>query len=85
MFANPGLTLRTGVQTQLAACVADYVGKPYADLTSIFFSGLMASGFLGSLTLRIPFLKLASILSVSTPSGTAKWRSKEPKRRSWRW
>lgn len=36
-----------------------------------------ASGFLGSVTVSTPFLKLASILSASTPSGTAKQRSKE--------
>ena len=68
------------------ACVLRAWPTAYAAaLTSIFFSALMASGFLGSLTVRIPFLKLAPILSVSTPSGTAKRRSKEPKRRSWRW
>jgi hypothetical protein len=51
-------------------------------LTSIFFSGFCASGFLGRVTVSTPFLKLASILSASTPSGNWKRRSKEPKWRS---
>ena len=46
-------------------------------MTLIFFSGLIASGFLGSVTVSTPFLKLATISSVWTPSGTSKRRSKE--------
>ena len=48
-----------------------------AGLTSIFFSGLIASAFLGSVTVSTPFLNLASILSRSTLSGSAKQRSNE--------
>jgi len=54
----------------------------YAALTSIFLVGFCASGFLGSVTVRTPFLKVASILSGSTPSGMLKLRSNEPKLRS---
>ena len=43
-----------------------------AALTSIFFAGFCASAFFGSVTVSTPFLKLASILSVSTPSGMRK-------------
>src|SRR5262245_35951378 len=42
----------------------------YAVLTAIFFSALCASVLLGKVTVRTPFLKLASILSVSTSAGT---------------
>ena len=35
-------------------------------LTSIFLTGFWASGFFGSVTLRTPFLNVASILSAST-------------------
>ena len=55
-----------------------------AALMEICFSAFCASGFFGSVSVRIPFLKLASIFSASTPSGTRKQRSNEPKRRSWR-
>ena len=40
-------------------------------MTSIFFAGFCASRFLGSVTVSTPFLKLASILSASTLSGTS--------------
>jgi hypothetical protein len=50
-----------------------------AALTSIFFVSFCASGVLGSITVSTPFLKLASILSTSTPSGTLKFRSNAPK------
>jgi hypothetical protein len=39
---------------------------------------LCASGVFGRLTVSTPFLKLASILSVSTPSGTVNDRWNEP-------
>lgn len=52
------------------------------DFTSIFFSGFIASGLLGSRIISTPFLKVASILSGSIPSGMGRRRSKEPKRRS---
>ena len=42
----------------------------YAALMSIVLTAFWASGFFGSVTVSRPFLKLASILSVSTPSGT---------------
>jgi hypothetical protein len=54
----------------------------YAALTSIFFAGFCASAFLGSVSVSTPFLKLASILSASTPSGISKRRSNEPRLRS---
>ena len=38
----------------------------------IFFSAFCASALFGSVTESTPFLKLASILSASTPSGTCK-------------
>ena len=41
-----------------------------AAFTSIFLAAFCASTLFGSATLRTPFLKVASILSVSTPSGT---------------
>src|SRR5260221_12436455 len=51
-------------------------GRTYqAALTSIFFASFCASGFLGNVTLSTPFLKAASILSVSMPSGILKLRS----------
>ena len=61
-----------------------YVGcdSDQAALTSIFFAAVCASGFFGNVTVSTPFLKLASILSVSTLSGTWKERSNEPKFRS---
>jgi hypothetical protein len=55
-----------------------------AVLTSIFFSAFCASWLFGSVTVSTPLLKAASILLVSTPSGTRKLRSNEPKRRSLR-
>src|SRR6516225_489247 len=58
------------------------IDSDQATLTSIFFAAICASGFFGSVTVSTPFLKLASILSVSTPFGTWKERSNEPKFRS---
>src|SRR3974390_351947 len=43
-----------------------------AALIAIFFSAFCASAFLGNVTESKPFLKAASILSLSTPSGTSK-------------
>jgi hypothetical protein len=43
---------------------------------------VILADFLGRVTVNSPWLKLASILSVSTFSGIRKLRSKEPKRRS---
>ncbi len=54
------------------------LGRPHPPFTSIFFAGLCASGFLGSVTLRTRFLKLASILSTSTVSRTRTERANEP-------
>jgi tripartite-type tricarboxylate transporter receptor subunit TctC len=51
-------------------------------LVHVFFSAFCASAVFGSVTVRTPFLKLASTLSSSTPSGTGKVRSNEPKLRS---
>jgi hypothetical protein len=53
-------------------------GDQAAALMSIFFAGFCASAFFGSVTVSTPFLKLASILSVSTPSGTRKKRWNDP-------
>jgi hypothetical protein len=50
----------------------DYSTQP--DLTSIFFAAFCDSAVFGSVTVSSPCLKLASILSVSTPSGTWKAR-----------
>jgi hypothetical protein len=47
---------------------------PHPALTSIFFACFCASAFLGSVTVSTPFLKLASILSGSTLSGSSKLR-----------
>ncbi len=55
---------------------------PQEALTSIFFAGFCASGFLGRVTVRTPFLNAASILSASTSSGICMRRSNEPYRRS---
>jgi hypothetical protein len=55
------------------------IDSDQATLTSIFFAAICASGFFGSVTVSTPFLKLASILSVSTPSDSG---SNEPKFRS---
>src|SRR5262249_6621459 len=44
--------------------------KIQAFLIAIFFSLFCACTVLGSVTVSTPFLKFASILSVSTPSGT---------------
>src|SRR6476660_78934 len=46
------------------------------------YQAALTSIFLGNVTLSTPFLKAASILSVSTPSGILKLRSKEPNLRS---
>jgi hypothetical protein len=51
---------------------------PHAVLMAIFFSLFCASGLFGSVTVSTPFLKCASILSASTPSGTPNERWKEP-------
>lgn len=50
----------------------------YAAFTSIFLAAFCASGFFGNVTVRTPFLKLASILSASTLSGIWKERSNDP-------
>jgi hypothetical protein len=50
----------------------------YVALTLIFFAGFCASAVFGSVTLRIPFSNVASILSISTPSGRSKYRSNQP-------
>jgi hypothetical protein len=55
----------------------------HAALTSIFFAGFWASAFLG-FTVSTPFLKVASILSASTLSGSSKLRWNEPNLRSCR-
>jgi hypothetical protein len=52
--------------------------QPHALLMAIFFSLFCASGLFGSVTVSTPFLKCASILSASTPSGTPNERWKEP-------
>ncbi len=57
-------------------CASDTRTQP--ALTSTLRSGLIASGFFGSVTVSTPFLKLASILSASTPSGSEKERWKAP-------
>ena len=44
--------------------------RTYAAFIVIFFSAFCASVLLGKVTVRTPFLKLMSILSVSTPPGT---------------
>src|SRR5271166_3779615 len=53
--------------------------------TSIFLTGFCASAILGSVTVRTPFLKLASILSASIVSGMRSARSNVPNRRSLIW
>jgi hypothetical protein len=50
----------------------------HAALTVIFFSAFWASAVFGSFTVSTPLAKLASILSVSTPSGSWNERWKEP-------
>jgi hypothetical protein len=47
-------------------------------LIAIFFSLFCACGVFGSVTESTPFLKLASIFSASTPSGTPNERWNEP-------
>ena len=59
-------------------------GEDQSPFTSIFLTGFWASGFFGKVTVSTPFLKLASILSASTVSGTRTERANEPKRRSLR-
>lgn len=49
-----------------------------AFLIAIFFSLFWASNRFGKVTASIPFLKLASILSSVTPSGTPNERWNEP-------
>jgi len=53
-------------------------GCDHAFLIAIFFSLFWASAVFGNVTVSTPFLNCASILSVSTPSGTANARWKEP-------
>jgi hypothetical protein len=55
-----------------------------ASLTSIFFAAFSASAVFGRVTVRTPFFKLASILSVSMPSGSRKQRWNDPNSRSLR-
>ena len=53
----------------------------YSDqpaLISTLRSGLIASGFFGSVTVSTPLLKLAPILSASTPDGSENERWKAP-------
>jgi hypothetical protein len=52
--------------------------RTQAFLIAIFFSLLCTSVAFGSVTVSTPFLKFASILSASTPSGTPNERWKEP-------
>jgi hypothetical protein len=52
--------------------------RPQALLMAIFFSLFCASADLGNMTVSTPFLKLAVILSASTPSGTPNERWNEP-------
>jgi hypothetical protein len=49
-----------------------------AALIAIFFSLFWACSVFGSVTVSTPFLKFASILSASTPSGTPNERWNEP-------
>ena len=49
-----------------------------AFLIAIFFSLFCACSVFGSVTVSTPFLKFASILSASTPSGTPNERWNEP-------
>jgi hypothetical protein len=51
-------------------------------LMAIFFSAFCASAVFGSVIVSTPFLNFASILLVSTPSGTRKQRWNEPELRS---
>ncbi len=63
-------------------CRNSEVARYAAFLISIFFSFFWACAFFGSVTVRTPFLKFASILLASTPEGTVKERWNEPNRRS---
>src|SRR5690242_16692512 len=53
-------------------------GKAQPFLMAICFSFFCASGVFGRLTVNTPSLKVASILSLSMPSGTVKERWNEP-------
>ena len=55
-----------------------FEGRSQAAFTVIFFAAFCASTLFGIVTVRTPFLKLASILSASTPSGTWNERWKDP-------
>ena len=66
------------VTTSIGAAPAVNAIGPHAVLMAIFFSLFCASGLFGSVTVSTPFLKCASILSASTPSGTPNERWKEP-------
>ena len=52
--------------------------RRHAALTVIFLAVFWESAFFGKVTVSTPFLKLASILSGSTLSGTWKERWNEP-------
>jgi hypothetical protein len=64
--------------TSIGATPAVNGTGPHALLMAIFCSLFCASGLFGSVTVSTPFLKCASILSASTPSGTPNERWKEP-------
>jgi hypothetical protein len=75
--------LQRGILDCISDAIQDLTARPIegryqAAFTVIFFAGFCASALFGIVTVRTPFLKLASILSASTPSGTWNERWKEP-------
>jgi hypothetical protein len=70
-IARFGSTPSTRLES-IGPCWSFFDKASQEAFTVIFFSAFCASDTFGSVTVSTPFLKLASILSVSTPSGTRK-------------
>jgi hypothetical protein len=80
---RPSLIAKSRENSALPALVSrcevnHHLMEIQAFLIAIFFSLFCASVVFGSVTVSTPFLKFASILSASTPSGTPNERWKEP-------
>ena len=85
-FTGPpdGVFIRPGSGSALALTFNSSTGSPKpTGCISIFV--VEPSGFFGSVTVKTPFLKVASIFSMATVSGTRNERSKAPTRRSRTW
>jgi len=81
----PGLmeTASGSIKSEIAPATGDAQHR-HASLMSIFFAAFCASAVFGRVTIKTPFFRLASILSVSMPSGSRKHLWNDPNSRSLR-